>query len=487
MTDEHPLIEQIRQIEGTSAQGSLCLGHNDHTVRIHFQNGLIEAVSSNLAEFQLGQYLLRDGFIDSSNLSRLLKESFRRKIALGEIALRLSVLDLGDLYQLVHRQALQLFKRCLENGFQIRSFEASSQSFHVAAHMKLDFLLLELARDRSATFEVSENRRFMLKKERDYSVFPWAPQEIFMLSQLSYPRTLAELVSQTGFEESQVKRILNILRQLELIEISGDVDSRNAALGDEAALPLELLIPEVTNPVYDDKVEMTKTGPSFVSEQFKWLKFRIKELQGNRPAQVINVSSPDINDGKSLISLNLALCFARDPGRRVIILDCDFRNPSLQKYVAIPLRPGIIGYLQTAQLQPYCYMRRLGKLYVMTADGLADDDPVGLLSGNKMRELISYLKKEFDTIIMDSPPLQPIPDSSILSNLADGTLIVVRSGKTPYGTVERALKCVDPGKLLGVVFNAVKPLMFNTYHDHRYYYYGKNHYPYYGRNYRKRR
>jgi len=178
--------------------------------------------------------------------------------------------------------------------------------------------------------------------------------------------------------------------------------------------------------------------------------------------------SPQQEDGKSLICANLAVSFSRDPNRRVIVIDCDLRNPSLHKYFGISMAPGTLGYLENDNLQPYCFMRRLGSLYLMTAGGVSANS-VEHLSGSRMQDLIRYLKTEFDTIILDCPPCAPIADAQVLTSLADGFLMAVRCGKTRYRTLEKAFRNVDKNKLIGLIFNDVKPMMFNTEYDYRYY------------------
>jgi len=142
------------------------------------------------------------------------------------------------------------------------------------------------------------------------------------------------------------------------------------------------------------------------------------------------------------------------------------------------LEPGMKDYLTDNRLKPYCYIRRLGPLYLMSAGGFTHN-PVELLSDQRMQELMDYLRQEFDTIVLDSPPLQPIADTSVVFRFVDGILMVIRRAKTPYRAVENAFETLDRSKLLGVVFNDVKPQMLHTYYDYKYYQYGKaSHYPY---------
>jgi Mrp family chromosome partitioning ATPase len=140
------------------------------------------------------------------------------------------------------------------------------------------------------------------------------------------------------------------------------------------------------------------------------------------------------------------------------------------------VEPGVLGYFENDTLQPYCYLRRLGNLFLMTAGGIAAN-PVELLSSPRMLELLAYLKTEFDTIILDCPPFGPIADAQLLTGVADGMLMVVRRGKTSYSSLEKACKNLERSKLIGVVFNDVKSMMFNTQYDYRYYHY-RGYYPY---------
>jgi Mrp family chromosome partitioning ATPase len=103
----------------------------------------------------------------------------------------------------------------------------------------------------------------------------------------------------------------------------------------------------------------------------------------------------------------------------------------------------------------------------MTAGGTTPN-PVELLSMNKMKDLIEYLKTDFDMIVLDVPPLAPIPDARIVSALSDGLIVVVRMGKTPYSSIENAFKLVDRNKLLGVVLNDVQAMPFHSYYSYGY-------------------
>ena len=131
-------------------------------------------------------------------------------------------------------------------------------------------------------------------------------------------------------------------------------------------------------------------------------------------------------------------------------------------------QPGLLGFLETDYLQPYCFMRRVGKLFVMTAGG-SSLNPLEALSQDKMHRLVEYLRASFDIVVFDLPPLVPISDAQVLTSMADGMLLVVRSGKTTFGALETGLRVVDKSKLLGVILNDLPPMMFHTHHHYSYY------------------
>src|SRR5205085_11786248 len=119
---------------------------------------------------------------------------------------------------------------------------------------------------------------------------------------------------------------------------------------------------------------------------------------------------------------------AMEPGHRTVIVDCDLRNPTLDRYLGVASSPGLLQHLSNGQLSPYCYMRRVGNLFFMTSGGVSEN-PIDLLSLRKMADLIGCLKKDFDTVILDAPPFSPIADARIVSGMSDGLIMVVRRGR----------------------------------------------------------
>jgi len=479
MSPSNPLLEEIRRLQDNRESGVLVLTRLDQRVSISYREGIIQAASSNLDTHRIGAFLTREGFLSDADVPRVLADARKEKILFGEAAVRRKLLDAPELADVVRRQTSELLRHAFRNGFVRESFTRGLRSYYIPANVNVAYVLLELSRGNTALFDVEPRTVISLRPGEDLSGVPWFPKELFVLGELNHPVTLAGLMESTGLEETALKRILGVLDRLGIIETMTDdrtgavpniESSEKMSLVKTSSFPFERLVPVVTNAVIGEKLEVVRNPSSFISEQFKTLKVRIRE-DAETPTKVITVSSPDQEDGKSLISANLAIALSMEPGRRTVIVDCDLRNPTLNKHLGVSGEPGLIQYLSNGHMSPYCYMRRMGSLYFLTSGGTSED-PIELLSLRKMRELIEKLRLDFDSVILDSPPFSPIADARIVSGLSDGLIMVIRRGKTSLVSIDNAFKVLDHSKLLGVVFNDVKPMLFNTHFRRDYYNYG---------------
>jgi capsular exopolysaccharide synthesis family protein len=469
------ILEEIRQVHEDRRTGVLGLnGFRGSRIEIFFREGVIEAASSNLDGHRIGDYLLKDGSLDDRDVEAV-QSAKRRKVCFGETAVQKELLNPPDLVAAARSQVIDLLGYVLKNRFTVDSFTGSLRTQYAPAGLGFWDMKLELSRSLSGPLEITDDRRFVIANGLNLSVFPWYPQELSILNELQHPSTAAELSKRTAVLEANVRKILGVFDHLGVIDVvsAADPASSNAVLPPAAEFPLDTLIPVVTNAVLHEKLEVARNETSFTSEQFRNLKVRIRQWESDTPVKVITISSPDPQDGKSLISTNLAFSFALDPGKRVVVVDCDLRNPALHKYLGVPLQPGLIQHVGNGNISPYCYVRRLENLYFLTAGGFAPN-PIEILSMKKMKQLIEQLRQDFDTVILDSPPYSPIADARIVTALSDALVLVIRHGKTSYGSIDQVFSAVDRNKLLGVVFNDVKPMLFHTYQKFGYYYHGEN-------------
>jgi capsular exopolysaccharide synthesis family protein len=472
------LLNDLRKLQEDRDSGVLVLSRLDQRVTVFHREGMIQGASSNLDSYRIGTYMVRDGYLTDADIPKVIAEARKKKVLFGEAATSKKYLFPAELAEVVRHQAIDLLKHAFKNAFVKESFTKEIRSLYISANINVAYILLELSRSNSAPVEATPASVFTLKNSEDLSGVPWIPKELCLLGELSAASTIPSLTASTGIDEVGVRRILGVFDRLGLLDRVEEGKTAEVPASGQTALvkvngfPFERLVPKVSNAVFGEKVEVLNNPSSFISEQFKTLKVRIREDFEN-PPKVLTISSPDQQDGKSLVSANLALTLAMEPGRRTVIVDCDLRNPTLDRYLGVSTSPGLMQHLSNGHLSPYCYMRRVGNLFFMTSGGVSEN-PIDLLSLRKMQELVVRLKADFDTVIFDAPPYSPIADARIVSGFSDGIIMVIRRGKTSNRSIENAFKLLDQSKLLGVVFNDVKPMLFNTYFNRSYYNYGRD-------------
>jgi capsular exopolysaccharide synthesis family protein len=199
----------------------------------------------------------------------------------------------------------------------------------------------------------------------------------------------------------------------------------------------------------------------------------------DNPLHVLLITSPLGGDGKSTISYNLAVSFAQH-GRRVLLLDSDMRKPSVHTLFRVVKSPGLSEVLSGSvelkdALVPH---EALGNLYLLPS-GTTPPNPAELIDSKRFDALIDEAKKEFDLIIIDSPPVLMVTDPVILSTKTDGAIIVLRSQKTTKPVLKRAVETLfsSPGRKLGFVVNGLDTRSVEYYYSYGYYgdnkYYGE--------------
>ena len=210
---------------------------------------------------------------------------------------------------------------------------------------------------------------------------------------------------------------------------------------------------------------------SAYTEQFRSLRTRILEAGERMQMRAIVVTSAGVAEGKTLTALNLAWLLAQTEGVRALVIDSDLRRPCATDYLGIDAKVGLSEVLG-GQLRLEDAIVRLepAGLHLLPG-GRPRDDVAELLSGPSYARLLSDVRRMFDYIIIDAPPLGIFTDANVLMSRADGGLLVVRAGKTRYSTVDKLLEQMPKDRLLGVVLNRTdeQPDESSYYYQHRYY------------------
>src|SRR5215213_2622272 len=210
---------------------------------------------------------------------------------------------------------------------------------------------------------------------------------------------------------------------------------------------------------------------SAYTEQYRSLRTRILEVGERMQMRAFVVTSVGVGEGKTLTALNLAWLLAQTEGVRALLIDSDLRRPCATDYLGIDAKMGLSEVLG-GQLRLEDAIVRLepAGLHLLPG-GRPRDDVAELLSGPSYARILSEVRRMFDYIIIDAPPLGIFTDANVLMSKADGGLLVVRAGKTRYSTVDKLLDHMPKERLLGVVLNRTEeqPDAASYYYQHRYY------------------
>jgi capsular exopolysaccharide synthesis family protein len=210
---------------------------------------------------------------------------------------------------------------------------------------------------------------------------------------------------------------------------------------------------------------------SAYTEQFRNLRTKILEAGERMQMRAFVVTSAGIAEGKTLTALNLAWLLAQTEGVRALIIDSDLRRPCATDYLGIDAQMGLSEVLG-GQLNLEDAIVRLepSGLHLLPG-GRPRDDVAELLSGPSYARLLTEVRRMFDYIVIDAPPLGIFTDANVLMSRADGGLLVVRAGKTRYSMVDKLLEQMPRERLLGVVLNRTEeqPDAASYYYQHRYY------------------
>jgi capsular exopolysaccharide synthesis family protein len=202
---------------------------------------------------------------------------------------------------------------------------------------------------------------------------------------------------------------------------------------------------------------------SLAAEKFRFLGVRLRQLQQSRPLKKVLVTSTIPEEGKSTVSANLAGVLARRK-QSVLLIEGDLRRPTLAQQFGLGRLAGLGEWLQSGRQTVSNVYRLEGPDFWFMPAGNPPENPLELLQSGRLSYLMGQLANLFDWIIVDSPPLLPLADTTVWSRVTDGTLLVAREGKSEKKQLQRGLEVLKKSDLLGVVLNGC------AHPDHKSYY-----------------
>ena len=192
---------------------------------------------------------------------------------------------------------------------------------------------------------------------------------------------------------------------------------------------------------------------SLGAEKFRFLAVRLRHLRQNRPLKKVLITSTIPQEGKSTVAANLACTLARRRNQKTLLLDGDLRRPTMATQFGVGKVPGLCEWLSGRTESFNIYKLESLGLWILPA-GAAPQNPLELMQSGKLSLLMERLESWFDWIVIDSPPVLPLADTSLWSRLADGVLLVTRKGTTEKQQLKRGLEAIEKSKLLGALVNS---------------------------------
>ncbi len=247
--------------------------------------------------------------------------------------------------------------------------------------------------------------------------------------------------------------------------------SRNADVAERK--PQELVPgvqPAFMSPATAGKLVVGDGADPALVEQYRRLAAALHHSQlqsGTRSAMVVSAVE---SEGKTLTATNVALTLSHSYQKRVLLIDADLRRPSVHEFFRLDNRIGLGDVLKGSVSDGRPPVHKVSpNLWVMTA-GRPNQDPMGALVSDTMRQFLLDAGEQFDWLVVDTPPVGILPDANLLTDMVDAALLVVRANKTPYQMVMRAIDGIGVSRILGVVLNrAEQSEIAHRYGSYTYY------------------
>ena len=216
------------------------------------------------------------------------------------------------------------------------------------------------------------------------------------------------------------------------------------------AVPADRILRPVPTP---EQRLISLTNPNSPgAEMFRVLSTKLAHMRHKRELKKLLITSAVGDEGKSVVSVNLALTLARRAGERVLLIEADLRRPTASALLSTSSLRGITEWHEhKLALQDAFYQVEGMPLWLLSA-GKGIEEPLPLLESDAFAQMLA-VSQGFDWVLLDCTPMLPMADATSLSRLCDGVLVVAREGHTRKRALVRALASIEKSKQLGFIFN----------------------------------
>lgn len=209
-------------------------------------------------------------------------------------------------------------------------------------------------------------------------------------------------------------------------------------------------------PESESKLVSVAQRESAAAEAFRLLAVRLNDYKQGRPIKRLLVTSSIPQEGKSLVSANLACALSKSDHPRTLLLEGDLRRPTLSPLFEAPTGNGIAEFLEgKCALEDCIYFIESAGVWLLPA-GRSTINPQELMKSERLESLVAEASAWFDWVVIDSPPVLPLADTSIWMRIADGILLTARQGTTERKALKSCVEALDQDKIIGAILNSAK-------------------------------
>jgi capsular exopolysaccharide synthesis family protein len=213
-------------------------------------------------------------------------------------------------------------------------------------------------------------------------------------------------------------------------------------------LPKEADMPSDRKAVFDPR----DIDP-FYTEMIRGFRAKVEYQIDATGLRILGLTSAVAGEGKTKTAIHLAVNMASTGRKKVLLMDLDLRKSDIASEMRIGASPGLSEYLMGAvSREEILRITSIRGLFLIPA-GKPVHSPVDMLAGEKFRSLLKELRGHFDLLILDTPPILPVPDALTISEQLDAFILVFRLSFTPYKLFQQAADELGTGRIMGVVLN----------------------------------
>lgn len=427
-------------------------------------HGSLPSVREHLSELTRTESILAERYLERHPKMIDIAHAIRVSKAQLDLAITQAVRDLASTLEKAKAQ-----ESSLENEYA----QQEAAQLHLR-DISVDFRTLEnQATVAAANYTQVLNRLTETSTSRSLEKFPVRPLDRAAIPSAPYTPNLQRIARNSA--GIFVLVFFGVAFGLSMID-----DRIKSAWDVETFIGANLLgiVPELTGIKDDEKYTMVidnKQSPGM--EAFLSVYSSVKIHSKLDFPKTILVTSTIPGEGKTLVSCNLAGSFAKH-AKSTLLVDCDLRRPMLHRHFKQSNETGLLSWFQNgAQLDgdllanPHLGIAKVGENLWLLCSGGRSKSPTELLDNPVFGQLLDKMKRQFELIVVDSPPLGAVTDSMLIANRADEIVYVCRFNRAYRKHIKLYFNTLREGKneILGVVLNGLNPRRIEYYSNYRYY------------------